>query len=228
MSIQIRATIKEAWHLVKGSKRAFFTCFLALGLVQAILLCVQEEIYHLAPHANWPGPAITIVMWFLIAPLMAGFLMLGLQRARGQSVKWKSGLCYFNSILPLFSAFLITMMVTWFTMVASGFLLFKTLPFFGHIAAIIILGLIVCLITTAVNALFSFSAILILDRKLPFYSAVIQSIKMISQHFLSFYGLVLILFLLNIIGAALVGIGLIWTIPLTYTSLAVVYNKSVC
>jgi hypothetical protein len=236
MSIQIRSTIKQAWHAVRGSKRAFFCCFLALGLVQAILLCVQEEFNHLTHQGSWSGPAITILMWFMTAPIMAGFLMIGLHRARSQAVKWKSGLLYFKSIFPLFSAYFISMLTTWFSIVGSLYVLIKLLNLFISVPSIsahyplrILIAITLCLITfliiTAINLFFSFNALLILDRKLPFYTAVKHSIIMTAKNFISFYGLTLLLILCNLIGACLFGIGLIWTIPLTYISIAVVYEK---
>ncbi len=236
MHIQIRNTIKQAWHLVKGSKRAYFCTFLVLSILQGFLLCVQEEFHHLAPHANWPAPAATLLMWFVTAPLTAGFLMMGLQRARKQAIKWNAGLGYFKAIFPLFAAYLITMLITWVVMMGTAFLALKLFPLVAHIPfllthfwsriAILALAVIViCVITAGVNLLFSFNAILILDQKIPFHKAIVQSVKISSRAFRSFYGLIILLGLINLLGAALVGIGLLWTLPLSYISLGLVYES---
>ncbi|MCX7122855.1 MAG: hypothetical protein NTV32_04175 [Gammaproteobacteria bacterium] len=236
MNIQIRHTIKDAWALVKGSKRAFFTTFIAMALLQAALVCIQEEISLLGDKSNLSSPLITILMLLITSPLSAGFAMIGLKRARGESVKWKSGLVYFKKILPLFSAYFISMMAMWLGVIVILFVFFHLsqsfiMPhllnagFATRFSVLVIFALIGLLALSAINTLFSFNPLLILDEKKRSLQAVSKSIKLAWAHFKKLYGLVIILLCLNILGAIPFGLGLIWTIPLTYISIGLVYQK---
>ena len=233
MNIQIRATVSQAWPLIKSSKRVFLCTFLALILLQSILLCVQEEFGILFHHANWISPLFTIIMVFISSPIMAGFAMIGLKRARGQAVKWKSGLIYYKNIFPLFSAYFISVFATWLVaaaLVSALLLLFSTITHALHVEALrliiaFLFLMIAMLVVIAVNVFFNFSYMLILDQKERFHLAVWHSIKMVKANFKKLYGLILLLSLFNLLGLIPVGLGLLWTVPLTYVCIGLVYRK---
>ena len=235
MNIQIRATISQAWPLVKSSKRVFLCTFLALVILQSFLLCIQEEAGILYHHASWINPVFTIIMIFLSSPIMAGFAMVGLKRSRSQSVKWKTGLSYYKKILPLFSAYFISTFVTWFAGMIIIYVLFTTFNTMAHlhwlnaeplrIAALVLFFLISALVIIAVNLFFNFSYMLILDHKERFHLAVWHSVKMVWANYKKLYGLALLLSLFNLLGLIPVGLGLLWTIPLTYVCMGLIYQK---
>jgi hypothetical protein len=235
MSIQIGATISQAWSLVKGSKRVFICVFFVLLVLQSILLGVQEEmniVYHQAPGVH---AVFTILMIFLSSPLMAGFAMLGLQRARGKTLKVKSSFLYYKQIFPIFSVYFIGLACTWIVMliliaiVLSIFMLMGQAHLLTHVAARIgtvsVLALICVLGLMAVNMLFSFSYFFLLDAGERFHTAVWSSVKMVWANFKKMYGLLIVLSLLNTLGIIPFGLGLIWTLPLSYIAIAVAYER---
>jgi len=71
---------------------------------------------------------------------------------------------------------------------------------------------------------YSFTTALIVDRKFDFWEAMETSRKVISKRWFSFFGFVLVLVLINIVGALLLGVGLLFTIPLTMCAIAAAYQ----
>jgi len=63
---------------------------------------------------------------------------------------------------------------------------------------------------------YSFTTALIVDRKFDFWEAMETSRKVISKRWFSFFGFVLVLVLINIVGALLLGVGLLCAIAAAY------------
>jgi len=71
---------------------------------------------------------------------------------------------------------------------------------------------------------YSFTTALIVDRKFDFWEAMETSRKVISKRWFPFFGFVLVLVLINIVGALLFFVGLLFTIPLTMCAIAAAYQ----
>jgi uncharacterized membrane protein len=100
------------------------------------------------------------------------------------------------------------------------------------VVLIIILGLIPCIgqvlalcVCFAASALLMFVMFLIVDRKMEFWPAIMESYNKVRANFWPFLGLAVVAQLIGGIGAVACGIGVIVTIPITTCILAVAYRE---
>lgn len=68
---------------------------------------------------------------------------------------------------------------------------------------------------------------LIVERKLGFWDAMEASRKIVTKRWFSFFGFGLLLLLMNIVGALLCGLGLLVTVPVTYSAIVAAYENIV-
>ncbi|PJI93352.1 hypothetical protein [Luteimicrobium subarcticum] len=88
------------------------------------------------------------------------------------------------------------------------------------------IGLVLCIIPGLVFALFSaFTYYAALDRDLPAIDAIKTSWSLVAKNFGAVLGLLVLLFLLNIGGAVLCGLGLFITIPASYIAVGYAYRR---
>jgi uncharacterized membrane protein len=97
-------TLKEAWHLTKGSKWAILAPLLALvGFVIAGGLLFTLLTHLIQSKAFVVSAAVILIVGLVI--LMAGFfsgaLKITIERARGNSVSANSGFHSFSRVLPV-------------------------------------------------------------------------------------------------------------------------------
>lgn len=78
-----------------------------------------------------------------------------------------------------------------------------------------------------VGTIYVFTIPLILEHRLEFWPAMELSRKILSKQWFAFFGLVMLLSLINIGGALLCGLGLLVTSPLWFSSIAAAYNQVV-
>ena len=68
---------------------------------------------------------------------------------------------------------------------------------------------------------------LVLFAKLEFWDAIKSSVKLVSKKWFQFFGLVIVLILINFVGALLLGIGLFITVPFTFATMYAAYKDIV-
>jgi hypothetical protein len=143
------------------------------------------------------GPLITFV---IAVPLNAGFFVVSAKLLKNQ--------------VPEFADFF------------SGFKLFPQLALLGIVSSIIILLGFICLIIPGIYLVVSyvFAIMLVLDRGLTFWPAMETSRRSVQTGWFKIFGLLLLLFLLNIAGILALGVGLLVTAPLSHCIIAVAYD----
>ncbi len=72
-----------------------------------------------------------------------------------------------------------------------------------------------------------FSLPIIIDRQTNFWDAMEASRKIITKKWFSWFGFLLLLGIINLVGALIVGIGMLVTIPFTFCAIAVAYQQVV-
>ena len=236
MDIEIKPILKSSWALVAGSKRAFLATLFAFVLFEVLLLTIKTELDRFILHPAVTNIIIFVLTVFLVSPLVAGLLMMGVKRAGGQALSWKNGFAYYNQIGRIFLTYILVTVLTYL----ACFLF--ALVFFGSITAVFylihpalmvryvvlaVLLVLMLLVILSVTTLFSFSLILTAERKSSPIKAPFHSAKMIWPHLRKMLFLFLSLLGINIIGILLLGIGLIWTLPLLYISIGKVYLQLV-
>lgn len=99
-----------------------------------------------------------------------------------------------------------------------------------HILTIVfcIAGLILLVFPVFIAiALYPFSYLFLIDRKLAFWDALESSRKATLQNLAKYVGFTMLLMLLNFVGLILLGVGLLVTVPVTIAAIAVAYNETV-
>lgn len=139
----------------------------------------------------------------LQGPLMLGFYLVFAKRLRGMRSDLNDffrGLHYF--VPALVAHILITVFVTIGTVL------------------LIIPGLILA-------AMFQFTMLFILDKRMDFWPAMQSSRAVVRNDYFGFTMFTLTLILLNVLGALLCGVGLLFTIPVSMAAVAVAYRDCV-
>ena len=72
-----------------------------------------------------------------------------------------------------------------------------------------------------------FTVPLIVERKFDFWEAMESSRRLITKNWFTFFGLAILLFLLNLGGLLLLGLGVLFTLPITYCVMAAAYESVV-
>lgn len=141
-----------------------------------------------------------LVQAAVYAPLFGGFYIVAFKMIKRQKVEFPDFFKGFNYFLPLLLGGLLT---GFFTMV--GLLL-----------------LLVPGIYLAVS--YVFTLLIIVDRGVDFWQAMEISRKIAGRNWLGLFLFLTVLFLINVGGALLFGVGLLVTIPFTLCAVAVAYD----
>lgn len=137
---------------------------------------------------------------FVIGPLTVGFFYVVFQKIRGAEINVGDIAKGFNFFI---AAVLANILVGIFT--AIGFVL------------CIIPGFII-------TALYVFTMPFILEKNYDFWQAMEASRKAVTPHLFEMIIFIILLALINLVGAIICGIGLIFTVPLTLAATAIAYQ----
>ena len=167
---------------------------IAMGILGAVTAMVAAEL------AVATAVLAQVVQLVVTAPLMAGLFMLGIKRAAGQPVTASMLLNYFPKTLPLFLTYLLMIVL-----VVIGFVLLVIPGIYLVIAYALALPLLV-------------------DKNLGIWESLETSRKGITRCWFRFFGFGIISFVIVLISAIPLGIGLIWTLPWLYAAMGIVYR----
>jgi hypothetical protein len=229
----VKSTLREGWHLVHGTKLSVLATILPMLVCSFVaflivnLFHLQTTNYYTALLFNLLSPLVDAIV---LSGFLAGLAMIGLKRARHEAVKWSEGLGYFGKLPKLASiAYLeaLSMLLLTSIMVFMSTLVVHYLPISNTKVMASITMVPLFILVFALKSLFSFSFQFALDKGLPIMASIVQTIKTVSRHYGKVFAVIIILALLNLIGACFAGIGLFWTIPLSYNSIGVMYRELV-
>ena len=200
--VKIGDYFSRGWEIFKQKALLFILFTLLLILIQIILAVLP---YPLGSSSeNGPKGGILTFAFNVISPaLTAGYYFVAFQLARGRSAVFGDFFQGFNKFLPLFLTSLVSGILT-----VIGF------------ALLILPGIYLAVA-------YLFAQPLVIDKGADFWQAMETSRKLITKKWFSFFGLLLVLFLLNLAGAILLGVGLLVTIPLSSCILAAAYEDIV-
>ncbi|MGG6296216.1 hypothetical protein ACQ4M4_17645 [Leptolyngbya sp. AN02str] len=139
----------------------------------------------------------------ITGPIYGGLYLVAFKTIKQRASSFSDFFRGFNNFLPLFLVNLLTGIL-----IGIGF------------ALLIIPGLYL-----AVSYLFAIP--FVVDRRFDFWEAMETSRKLISKRWFGFFGFLIVLFLINMVGALLVGIGMLVTAPLTTCAIAAAYEDIV-
>jgi hypothetical protein len=144
-----------------------------------------------------------IIANILLTLLIPGFYIVAFQIARSRPTAFGDFFKGFNRALPILLLSIVSGLL-----IALGFVL-----------------LILPGIYLAVSYMLSLP--LLLDKNLDFWPAMETSRKVVGKKWFSFFGFSIVLGLINVLGAVLLGIGLLFTVPWTFCSLTAAYEDIV-
>jgi uncharacterized membrane protein len=204
----ISGYLGRGWELLQqkmGSFIGFAAVFIiaipiAFGIVAAILDPASVD-----PSSDRPstgiGPLLNAASFIISPALEAGFYLVALKIAKQRLTTFNDFFRGFNYFLPLLLARFVTSIL-----IALGFLLLVIPGVYLWVA-------------------YSFVFPLILERKMDFWQAMETSRQVVTKQWFSFFGLGLLLFLINLVGLLPCGLGLLITIPLTYCTYVAAYES---
>lgn len=200
--VKIGDYFSRGWEIFKQKALLFILFTLLLFLIQVVIAVLP---YPLGSNSDEPVPGGILNFAFnVIAPaLTAGYYFVAFQLARGRDAVFGDFFQGFNKFLPIFLTALVAGILT-----AIGFVL-----------------LILPGIYLAVAYLFAQP--LVIDKSADFWQAMETSRKLITKKWFSFFGLLLLIALLNMAGAIVLGIGLLVTVPLSVCIISAAYEDIV-
>ena len=206
----IRSVLISAWEKQKGVKRTI----LLSGLIYLVIAFLLESMIRLllgepvgltrtpAEDFSWQVEWIGIITSLLLAPLFYGIFYLGIRRSAEEILSVKM-------IFEPFSLFLKLVGVS----LLSGF-------FIGIGFLLLVLPGIYLILACY------FAPYLILGKDMYVWQSLEKSMKAMNKCWWRFLGLMSLLLLLNLLGAILLFIPLIWTIPISVIAIGEVYIAS--
>lgn len=147
----------------------------------------------------------SLTVGILTGPLMAGVVIVTLAVLDGQEPKAGDVFKGFEVFLPAFLYWLIMMVIS-------------------MVAHMLLPGLSI-IVSYVMAALTVFTIFFIVEARMDFWPAIVRSYNIVKDDFFAFFLLVLVAGLISSAGLLLCCIGVIFTMPLYYCILAVVYRK---
>lgn len=208
IDISMTGTMAEAWRQLKGFKS---TCLLA-GLLYFALAMVTNFISFPViigltamgadeSSAGIIGTVIQMIVSIAIVPVFIGIHILGMRHAEGKSKSATAIFGYFNKIPVLFLCYFIMLIL-------------------------IILGMVLLVLPGIYLMIaYMFAMHLVVEKNMPAWRALETSRKSITRVWFRFFGLYILIIIINMLAAIPLFIGLIWSIPWSVLTMSMVYTK---
>ncbi|EKD72051.1 MAG: hypothetical protein ACD_46C00023G0005 [uncultured bacterium] len=238
--IHIKTILVESWKKTQGNKRnilsAFAVYIVCYFFMQFSYNEIMEFIFYfpyihqiLQSLNNAPvnvDYAITlftfmisafllraIIFGFLLTPMFAGILMMGVYVNNNLPIKIDMLFHYYRFIFKLGLAYIL-------------FALFLLIPITLFLIFIKVITFIIMIIFVPyIVVSYSMFIPLIIENKLGIWQALETSRKVITKQWFNVFGFYICLFCIIVISALPIGIGLIWSLPFAFISYGNLYNK---
>ncbi len=204
--LTVADVINESWRLTKGTKWTFNIAISVYGIL-IILASVLALLPILLSLVVNPGVLIVLAVVFYLGlmllsnPMTIALIMMGINRATDQPISAGMLFSQYHKTFPLFAVILV-----------SGILI--------NIGSYL---LIIPGIYLAIA--YALSAPLVAEKDLSFWRAMETSRKAITHKWFTMFGIVFVLLVLNMIAMLPFGIGLIWTIPMSFIAIGITYRN---
>ena len=204
----IRSVFKAAWEKQEGAKAKILLAGILYLLISFIVetcfgaILVATGLPEFGQQGTWHNLLMGLLVNLLMAPLLYGFWLLGINRSAGISINIKS-------IFEPLTLFL--------TLVGLNFLiLFLTL-----------MGTLLLIIPGIYLGIsYALAPVLVIKKNMGIWESMETSRKTVTKYWWRFFGFGLLLILLNFLGAILFVVPLIWTVPVSLIAFGEVYNSS--
>lgn len=137
---------------------------------------------------------------FIAPPLYSGFYLVANKISLKQQVVYPDFFKGFNFYIPVFSIWLIGQILT-----AFGLVLFVIPGVYLAVA-------------------YSFSVLMAIFGGFDFWTAMEESRKLITARWLKFFLFTLVIIVINVLGALIIGLGLLITVPITFYATYILFE----
>ncbi len=208
IQISMTGTMGEAWRNLKGFKTKCNVAFLLYFIIAIVAAFVSMPvIFGLtaigadAQTAAILGSVIQMVASIAVMPMFMGIHIMGMRHAENRSVSAGSIFGYFNKIPAVFLCYFIMVIM-------------------------IILGSIL-LILPGIYLMYAymFAMPLVVEKNMSAWRALETSRKALTRKWFRFFGLILLLMLINLLTVVTLFIASIWTVPWSVLTISMVYTK---
>ena len=194
---QIGQVLKTAMQKQVGFKWSYMAPFLIYLIITGIIAVVQDATVGTGEGV---AAALTqIIVNILVYPLGIGLGLLGIRRAAGKDTPLSTLWEPYSHFIPL-----IVMLVLMGLLIVGGFFLLVLPGIYLAVA-------------------YSFAPYLIVEKNMGVWEALETSRKAITTFWWRYFGLLLIVALLFIVGAIPLLIGLIWVLPIMAIAIGEVF-----
>ena len=196
----IGEVLKTASEKHVGFKLSFFVPFIIYALITSALSLVQ--VASVGTGDDVAASLVELLFSIITLPLGVGLGLLGIRRAAGKATPVSTLWEPYAYAIPI-----IVMYILMVVLIAAGFLLLVLPGIYLSVA-------------------YSFAPYLILEKNMGVWEALETSRKAITAYWWRYFGLMLVLVLLFIIGSIPLLIGLIWVIPIMVIATGEVFEKT--
>jgi uncharacterized membrane protein len=196
----IGEVLKTASEKQVGFKLKYFIALIIYGAISFAIILIQEA--TVGTTGDVAASLFQIIINLIMFPLGLGLGLMGIRCAAGRdtpvSTLWEP----YNQAIPL-----IVMAVLMTILIVIGFFL------------LILPGIYL-------SVAYSFAPYLIIEKNMGVWEALETSRKAITEYWWRYFGLMLVLLLLFIIGSIPLLIGLIWVLPIIVIATGDVFKKT--
>ena len=192
----ISGVIKEGFKKSYGYKWMFFAAVFLYALLEIGL----NLIFTFILTSDYQDMVGLLVLPFTL-PMLTGIIILGINRVREKPVNIKQILDYYPLILTLLGAYFLVLLLT-----IIGFVLLVLPGIYLSVAYVFTLSLVA-------------------DKGLGVWEAMELSRKTVTHRWWKFLGLSIAVTLILIVSMIPLGIGLIWSVPMTYITYGLMYHR---
>ncbi len=198
-SFEIGDVMREAWDLTSGMKGAFWAGAILLYLAYIAAAVIGALLFK---NLTVLRMGFNILLGGLAPVLFVGLVAMGVRRAIGLPIGYKTALASFDKAVPAFIAGLLNTLLTY-------------------------VGLILLLFPGIYLATgYCMSLPLIVDRNLPPWQALETSRRAVTKRWFQYFGLLVCVGLVVIASVIPLGIGLVWTAPWAVNVIGVAYRRT--
>lgn len=239
----IQTLFKDAWSFVHGFKLPLWlgwgiiyliyfiigvAVFLLIGLPAIAVYNIPSE--NLQSYSDYVHAALDI---FLLPPMLAGLMMLGIRRIVNLHIDGRQVFNYFRFWGRTVGVSAIQWVLTAIIAFTAAFDLGLLLIIFGvdTMHSITILSIIVGVVATALSVIsiylilgYMFALPLIVEKNLSVWQALETSRKQVTRHWFKIFFTSILIMLITILSAIPLGIGLIWSVPWAHLTYATLYK----
>ena len=206
--VNMLETLGEAWRGLKGFK---LKCHIALVLYLLVFLGAGALFGVLAAVLAGTGAdesvigvlslVFQVVIRSVALPMSYAVLIMAMRHANGKSVSAGEIFRHFGTIVSLFVAYLLEVVL-------------------------ITIGLVL-LVLPGIYLMFAYiyAMPLIVEKKMGPWHAMETSRKALTKVWFRFFGFIWLITLINMLGILTLGIAWIWTVPWSILAMAMVYQK---